>query len=236
MADGSISRRENIQFEALLDIYSEKLPELEKCIRKSKIHQKDCVMMMTYFTLAVGITGLLALFVPSTISGTTAIVACSILVNLLFIGILKAWGHSVGDLQKIPVIAKYIFIVFCYIAVIGFYGYLTFKVSPDTAVIMIFFAPSILVFLLSISNMIDWICTPHSNHQKGSIQAVNEKLHANGFLNYQMKESTSSNMPFAFYSSCQSSEQYRMLRVYEIVQLMTWRTSSHIIKSSPLFI
>ena len=35
MADGSISRRENIQFEALLDIYSEKLPELEKCIRKS---------------------------------------------------------------------------------------------------------------------------------------------------------------------------------------------------------
>ncbi|KAF1765907.1 hypothetical protein GCK72_005860 [Caenorhabditis remanei] len=167
MADGSISRRENIQFEALLDIYSEKLPELEKCIRKSKIHQKDCVMMMTYFTLAVGITGLLALFVPSTISGTTAIVACSILVNLLFIGILKAWGHSVGqfalDLGSLAAIAAARLPNWWANRPKRWANCLKFPEKRSTVA--------------------------HSNHQKGSIQAVNEKLHANVFLNYQMKES-----------------------------------------------
>ncbi|KAF1751131.1 hypothetical protein GCK72_017685 [Caenorhabditis remanei] len=151
------AEHDNIDFEISLYFYREKLCKVEKYIEVAKIHQKERLMITTYYILAVGVTWILTLFVPSNTTSIAAFAESSTIVSLFFIGSLITWKYSTEGRQDTTYKKKYICVALCYITAIGVCGYLAVKLPPDTAVMMAFTAPSILVFLCSLPKLVDWV-------------------------------------------------------------------------------
>ena len=113
-------------------------------------------MTALYYTMAIAVTGLLTVVIPSNITRTTSFIVSTTLVSLFSIVGLAMWNISIGlSLQKKTIAA----VISVYVVTIAVTKMITCGVSPNITTITSPFVPSLLIYPFCACNLLTWIIT-----------------------------------------------------------------------------
>ncbi|EFP07819.1 CRE-CLH-3 protein [Caenorhabditis remanei] len=134
--------------------FMDNLKQIEGYVKYVKMNQNVNMLMIIFFTLAVKVSGLLTIFVPSNITTRMAVIVSSTLITMFLLGSLLLYEYWIGGRHNRK--SRYVVVLICNIIALWIFRFVTNGMPPNLSTMIALSAPSMVVFYYFSWNLIEW--------------------------------------------------------------------------------